>query len=402
MNKYVILHILSKVPRYILLACAEVLMKNKKQISLTNSAKISQTKAKSKQNPNPIKKKMSKTFNVMLAHAYDPDKHSKKVVGWWMSVKYDGVRALWNGEEMESRTGHVYTLPEFLTDQLKSIKDEDGDPMMLDGELWAGNGTFTFLSGLARRHENEDDMWKNVNYMVFDTPNTDLPFEERIKSIKNALKRAGNPPAIKLVKFTKYDPALTSIETELKKVEEEGGEGLILRKPYSLYTFKRSHEMLKVKSWTYKEGVVTGYVEGTGKYKGMVGSLMVESNELGDEGENEEETPINFKVGSGLTDWQRYSGGIEGNWKTKEVQQAVDKARRNMIKEIDKTSKNYVELINTINTTSGKERSDALHALNNLFSQMPVIGDVITFRYKETTKDGKPTMPTFVTVRNYE
>jgi DNA ligase 1 len=362
--------------------------------------------------------------NVMLAHPYDPDKHSAKVVGWWMSEKYDGVRAKWNGEEMESRTGLVYTLPDFLTEQLQSITDEDGNPMELDGELWGGLDTFAFMSGLARRYENNPELWSEVTYMVFDTPDTTIPFEDRVRKVAAALKRAGNPINIKGVKHTKFDPTKMvkyayydeevpmNLEDELKKVEEKGGEGLVLRKPNSAYEFKRSQGMLKVKSWSYKEAVVYGYEAGkegvSGKMLGMVGSLLVKSDEFGDEdNEDTERKWVNFKVGSGLNDWQRYTGSMKEDlakskkWSA-DQQKKLDVVRRKMKKPIDQSSEGYQNIVETIKTATGKDRSDALHQLNELYTQMPVIGDVVTFRFKELTKDGNPSMPTFVGVRDYE
>jgi ATP-dependent DNA ligase len=305
---------------------------------------------------------------------------------------------------MESRTGKIYTLPDFLTEQLKKITDEDGNPMELDGELWGGNDTFALMSGLARRYENNPDDWNQVTYMIFDTPDSDIPlFEDRVKKVADAIKRAGSIPNIKGVKHKKYDPVTMNIQDELTKVEENGGEGLVLRKPKSSYVFTRSQDMLKVKSWSYKEAIVIGYVEGTGKYTGMVGSLSVKSDDFGeDEDDNTEKKWVNFKVGSGLNDWQRYSGGIEGNWKTKEVQNKIDEARKQMVKKINRTSDTYKNLVDTIKTTIGKERSDALHQMNEIYTQMPLIGDVITFRFKELTKDGNPSMGTFVGVRDYE
>jgi DNA ligase-1 len=393
MNDDNILDILSNVPKQTLLNCAEILIhKNKKKESLV------------------IKPKKQET-NVMLAHPYVQDKHSSKISGWWMSEKYDGVRAKWNGEEMETRTGLIYTLPDFFTEQLQSITDEDGEPMALDGELWGGIDTFAFMSGLARRHDNDPKLWQQVTYMVFDTPDTSIPFEDRVKKVSAALKRAGNPQNIKGVKHIKFNPSGMDIDKELEKVENKGGEGLVLRKPGSMYEFKRSQNMLKVKSWSFKEAVVTGYEAGkegvSGKMLGLVGSLLVKSDEFGEEDEDVERKWVNFKVGSGLNDWQRSTGSMQEElakvkkWNV-DLQKKVDVLRKKMIKPIDKDSETYQNIVETIKTASGKERIDALHQLNTLFIQMPKIGSIVTFRYKEITKDGNPSMPTFVGVRDYE
>lgn len=419
MDQETIINVLSKIPKQILINCVEIILqKNKKKKSLVESKNKTLIKT-------TIKPKMaSGQTNVMLAHPYDPDKHSAKVVGWWMSEKYDGVRAKWNGQEMESRTGHIYTLPDFLTEQLQNITDEDGQPMQLDGELWGGLDTFAFMSGLARRHENNPDLWEAVTYMVFDTPDTTLPFEDRIRKVATALKNAGSPMNVKGVKHIKFDPNKMvkyphrdqevgmNIEDELKTVENKGGEGLVLRKPKSAYEFKRSQNLLKVKSWSYKEAVVYGYEAGkegvSGKMLGMVGSLLVKSDEFGDENkEDEERVWVNFKVGSGLNDWQRSTGSMQPElakvkkWNV-DLQKKLDIVRKQMVKPVDKNNESYKEIIKTIKTATGKERSDALHQLNEMFTEMPGISfnNIVTFRFKELTKDGNPSMPTFVAVRS--
>ena len=342
---------------------------------------------------------------VMLAHPYDEDKHAKKVKGWYISTKYDGVRGFWDGEDMLSRNSNVYTLPDFITKQLKLVLNEDGSPMILDGEIWFGNDTFAIASGSARKFDNDPEVWKQMTYMVFDAPDTKIPFEERIKKLSIALKKVkGKIPNIKGVKHIKFDDSKTTIAEELTKVEESGGEGLVLRKPGSLYVYDRTHDMLKVKSWSYKEAEVTGYLEGTGRLGSLVGSLAVKSNEFGDEDSSPEEKKwVTFKVGSGLNDWQRYSGidDDNANWKKKETQMAIDEARRKERK-IHKQDDTFRNLMNIIQTEKGKTRVDALHRLNELYTSMPCIGDVITFRFKELTKDGNPLFPTFVGVRDYE
>jgi DNA ligase-1 len=362
----------------------------------------------------------------MLAFPYNPDKHENIVSGWWISEKYDGVRAKWNGTQMESRTGHIYTLPDFLAKQLRMMKDEDGNPIKLDGELWGGYDTFAYMSGLARRQENDPNMWTDVNYMIFDTPDENLIFEERITKLVKIINNFDvldiTLPNIKMVWYFKFDPTKMvkyphssthvqmNIADELKKIEDVGGEGLVLRKPASLYVHKRSTDMLKVKSWSYKEGIVTGYVEGVGKYTDMVGSLTVKSNEFDDD-----EKWVSFKVGSGLNDIQRYSGdtalnlnGKTVNWKLPETQKKIDELRKLKNATFKSTFKStidnqiYKNIVNKIKTSTGKERIDALHNLNIIFTELPLIGSVITFRFKELTKDGNPSMPTFVGVRNYE
>jgi DNA ligase-1 len=61
----------------------------------------------------------------MLATDWDSSENPK---GWWMTEKYDGLRALWDGRYLYSRLGRMIKSPEFFTEGLPSIA--------LDGELW--------------------------------------------------------------------------------------------------------------------------------------------------------------------------------------------------------------------------------------------------------------------------
>lgn len=85
---------------------------------------------------------------------------------------------------------------------------------------------------------------------------------------------------------------------DIKRVMDDiianGGEGLMLRKPGSSYTASRSSSLLKVKQFYDAEAEVVGYVDGKGKYKGLVGSLDCNMA-----------CGKKFRVGSGLSDAER-------------------------------------------------------------------------------------------------
>jgi DNA ligase-1 len=46
----------------------------------------------------------------------------------WLSEKFDGIRAIWNGEKLYSKNGTRIMIPPFLLKELPLIH--------LDGELW--------------------------------------------------------------------------------------------------------------------------------------------------------------------------------------------------------------------------------------------------------------------------
>jgi ATP-dependent DNA ligase len=66
-----------------------------------------------------------------LAQHYRP---GIDVATYWVSEKYDGVRALWTGTELQSRQGLPIRAPAWFTAGWPATP--------LDGELWAGRGRF--------------------------------------------------------------------------------------------------------------------------------------------------------------------------------------------------------------------------------------------------------------------
>lgn len=88
-----------------------------------------------------------------------------------------------------------------------------------------------------------------------------------------------------------YD--LSDIEPVVNHIWKNGGEGVMLNPANALYEVKRTKNLLKVKHTESMTLNVIDFVEGTDKYEGMLGSLIVEYK-----GER-------VGVGSGLTDNQR-------------------------------------------------------------------------------------------------
>jgi DNA ligase-1 len=85
-----------------------------------------------------------------------------------------------------------------------------------------------------------------------------------------------------------------SFRAELERVEALGGEGLMLRRPGSVYEAGRSVTLLKVKSFLDAEARVLEHLPGAGRHKGRLGALLVE---LAD--------GTKFSVGTGFSDAER-------------------------------------------------------------------------------------------------
>ena len=206
------------------------------------------------------------------------------VTQYWVSEKLDGVRAYWDSEALYSRQGNRFHVPAWF------VKEFPKTP--LDGELWMGRGTFETLSGIVRRKKPDDEDWRNIRFMVFDLPANSADFDGRLRRLKKIFS-AIQPPQIGLVEQFRVGNS-AELKASLRRVVSQGGEGLMLRKADSRHKAGRSNDLLKLKLHEDAEAVVVAHLPGKGKYKGMLGSLLVETPD-----------GKRFKLGSGFSDQER-------------------------------------------------------------------------------------------------
>jgi len=218
--------------------------------------------------------------SVQLAMKYHQDIN---VEDYYISEKYDGIRAIWNGKELITRSGnHIYA-PDWFTAKLPDI--------WLDGELWSARGEFEFISSTVRK-ENAGHQWEKIKYMVFDSPDSNLPFHLRYQNYQQ-LTQSLNLKHIVAVKQLEIgtNEVLTKM---LDDYVAKGAEGLILHYKNATFRSGRSQNLIKLKPYMDAEAIVIAQLPGKGKFKGMLGSLLVKTM-LG----------IEFKIGSGFSDIER-------------------------------------------------------------------------------------------------
>ncbi|KAF9552728.1 DNA ligase/mRNA capping enzyme [Agrocybe pediades] len=223
---------------------------------------------------------------LLLANKWDIEK-GPDPTGWWISEKLDGVRTFYDGEQFYSRLGNAFTPPNWFLDKLP--KD-----VTLDGELYGGRGEFQSTVSIVKTANSVH--WKNISFQIFDVPSRgDEPFEERYKFLQSLFGEEGTHKTEQIfVVEHELAKSRQHVLDKLKEVEGLGGEGLMLRKPASVYEGRRSGTLLKIKTFYDAEAIVTGYAPGKGRNKGTVGALKCEM-----------ESGKAFNVGSGLTDKQR-------------------------------------------------------------------------------------------------
>lgn len=217
-----------------------------------------------------------------------------------------------------SRAGNPIAAPDWWLNQLPA--------MFLDGELFAGRGNFQTLRSIVSKDVPEEDRWKDVKFACFGAPTPEqvfsageiknpqfhleidqmkimtflysrtesgvleefvhipggLTFEEEIAYLQNAL--IGGELCY-LHQHVKLSDDLSKAEDDLDRFMDvvlmEGGEGIMLRKPGSIWTPKRVSSLLKVKPFTDDQATITGFISGRetnlgSKLRGLIGAVITE------------------------------------------------------------------------------------------------------------------------------
>lgn len=199
--------------------------------------------------------------------------------GYWISEKFDGHRALWDGRSFISSGGNRITPPPQI---VESFPKE----IVLDGELWAGYGNIGKVTSAVSGKRVRD--WDPIIFAVFDAPEINAPVETRFEVARVACAK-GDSDWIAYVSQDKCE-GKEHLNKTLEKVLSWGGEGLVIRKPNSPYQKNtRSDYWLKVKKWFDAEAVVLDHIEGT--RPGLCGALKVVNKD-----------GLIFKVASGMTE----------------------------------------------------------------------------------------------------
>lgn len=236
---------------------------------------------------------------VLLAHPWD---QSTDVTGWWISEKLDGVRAYWDGKQLLSRLGNPFVAPAWFIANLP--------PFPLDGELWGGRRLFQRTVSIVRRQDGSEQ-WRQIRYVLFDAPAQNGPFEERIAHLQDWF--AKNPVEHCQVLEQRPCQGLDHLREELTRIESEGGEGLMVRRPGSHYEAGRSLTLLKVKSFKDDEATVVGHQPGEGRHAGRLGALLLQLA-----------NGVRFSVGSGFSDAEREDPPAIGSLVTFRYQELSD------------------------------------------------------------------------------
>lgn len=272
----------------------------------------------------------SKTGNIIKLS----DKLSKELkileppINWWASEKWDGIRALWDGEKIISR-GSGVGKPKVYTYVPEWFKLTLPPGIALDGEIWMGRGLFqktsrlsTIKPGKSYTQTQINDIWAGkenppVIFKVFDIPTEKSPFEQRMKMLQTIVKDRKDCWDQLKYENKKVFPLQFTDQVKIKSMEQlvnlytkltsAGAEGIMIRASGSPYETKRSKYMLKYKIKEDAECIVRSYTPGEGRLKGLLGSLNCEILK------DSKPSGIFTQIGTGLTDSERENYIISGH-----------------------------------------------------------------------------------------
>ena len=336
--------------------------------------------------------------------------------GYVVSEKLDGVRALWDGANLKSRSGKAFSPPKCWVENLPDFA--------LDGELFIARGKFEEVLSVVSKGDSQCEKckceeWSKVGYFIFDVPqanqksnaksSADSSAESSEKSYtllerlalleswlenranktnkanqakttegKNSAdldsKKASKNPILHIIPQESV-PSQEALQKKLKEVEKLGGEGLVIRKNNAPYERFRTTNAMKLKSYSDTECVVVAHNQGKGKFSHALGSLTCES------------LPLDFAT----TKSAKNTKNADSAQST-----SIDSAQPNKIK--DSTDSAQPAPL-TFPTHSRKIR----FKIGSGFSDKdraapPPIGTTITYKYYGLTKNGLPRFPVFLRI----
>lgn len=196
------------------------------------------------------------------------------VIGWFASEKFDGMFFYWDGEKLLTSRGNVLYAPSWW------INKHMPKGIQLEGELWAGYGNFQTVCSVCRKKYPTND-WMKIEPKIFNIPKMGVFF----KDLKPEIEKFG----LTYWEITDED----TLWRVFRDVTNRGGEGIVIRSPYNVYTEGRSSTCLKLKRIQDAEATIIGYAMGRGKYSGMLGAYIINWNDK------------IFEIGTGMDDAER-------------------------------------------------------------------------------------------------
>lgn len=211
--------------------------------------------------------------------------------GEWFSLsqKLNGIRATYVQGKMISRQGKEIKGLEHIAIPLGWLNEDIKQDFVYDGELIRknknrilDNENFRLTTSIVN---SEDGDKSEIEFVIFDM----LPYDEFIAGASKAKYKErrelmqvsmwrvddDSSDSIHIVPIFYQGTDQSEIDKQLAIADEFGYENLMLNKD-AVYECKRVTSLIKIKSFKFSDLRIVGYEEGDGKYKGMLGAVIVD------------------------------------------------------------------------------------------------------------------------------
>lgn len=267
---------------------------------------------------NKIWKELISEYPCMLASGYEDKLIAKLNFPAIAQLKMDGMRfnAIVRGDSVEyrSRNGKEVAVntPELDAAFLQMAENVGLGAVVFDGELLVvdkknkpldrktGNGILNkAVKGTISDEEKlqvRAIVWDIISMAAFQSGKCPVDYETRLATVVTAVDHL-DKKLIKMVSVveTTIVNDLEEAQKTFKTYFEAGQEGIILKDRNGIWEDKRAKHQIKFKGELECDLKCIGWEEGTGRNKGKLGALVLQSSDA----------KINVSVGTGLTDDMR-------------------------------------------------------------------------------------------------
>jgi len=228
----------------------------------------------------------------------------------YAQTKMDGMRfnaIVSNGSvEYRSRNGKELDLLGALDADFLALGLEyvvyDGELLIMDSngkpkDRKTGNGILTkFQKGTGTESEAKSVhavLWDVISLPDFRVGRSSFPYELRLSKLRASIAESNRAKLhnVETRSVNTMEEAQEFYQSNL----DRGEEGIILKDPMGRWEDKRVKHQIKMKAELEADLLVTGFVPGTGKYEGKIGSLICQSLD----------GSVKVAVGTGLSDEER-------------------------------------------------------------------------------------------------
>jgi hypothetical protein len=259
-------------------------------------------------------------YPCMLCSQYEQKIVDKIKFPAYVQMKMDGMRfnaiVHNNGVEFRSRNGKELDLKGNLVNEFLALAN--GVDCVFDGELmvmfdndmqFADRQTGNGILNKANKGTISDAEAAMVHASLWDV----IPYDDFVKGVCNVLYETRWATVQQLVTgqsakgkriwsvYHKEVATLDDANEEFQRLLADGYEGIILKDRTGKWEDKRTKSQIKFKGELECDLKIVGIQEGTGKYEGMLGAIICESND----------GVVKVSVGSGFNDTHRQTLGDE-------------------------------------------------------------------------------------------